>query len=105
MGRHMKGKTQVFMSRTGIYPVDAIHLLDGYCAGDAPFERVAQTMKSSTNTGLIHIEKWSPGMEFPVDVVLVNGDRTGALVESLIEQVPVNAPKPRGRPRKTLLSV
>lgn len=96
MGRHMKGKTQVFLSRTAIYPVDCIHELDGPCQTQHPFERVASVVKKSTNSGLIHMAKTAPEEGDPA--VVWGGMRSGGFIESAIESAEV--PKPKARRRK-----
>lgn len=93
MGRHMQGKNQVFMSRTGIYPADAIHELDGACNNQAPFERVANILPRTASTPLIHMEKWDGNLAYPEGPVLLNRDRSGKLIEQLIEEA--NEPKAR----------
>lgn len=110
MGRYLMVKDKRFMSRVGVYPVDAINDLEGACNTPAPFERVVDILPRATHTRLIHMEKWDPKKPLPDDVIIVNGDRTGQLVEQLIEktstQVTVTIPEPiivakrRGRPRK-----
>lgn len=85
MGRYLKANSGTFMSRVGIYPPDAYRDLESAVQGAAPFERVANILPRCANTQLIHMEKWSPEKGIPHDAVLINGDRTGALVESMIE--------------------
>lgn len=85
MGRFMKAKAGTFMSRTGIYPQNSIHDLDNPCKGEPPFERVANILPRCASTPLIHMERWTPESVVPPEVVLVNGDRSGQLIEQMIE--------------------
>lgn len=104
MGRHMKAKDSIFLSRVAVYPSNAITDLDQYCSGPAPFERVSQILPRSTMSTLFHIDKaFKPELKVPEEVVLLNQDKTGLRIEKLIEDAPVKPlAKPRGRPRKVI---
>lgn len=84
MGRFMQAKSGNFLSRTAIYPQNAVHDLDNACKGEPPFERIANILPRCTNTGLIHMEKWTRETVLPETVGLLNGDRNGILIEQLI---------------------
>jgi hypothetical protein len=88
LGRFMQAKSGQFLSRTAIYPPDAIDDLEAHCSGQPPFERVANLMPRCTNTKLIDMQKWNPEVGLPEGAVLKNGDRTGTLIEKLIEESP-----------------
>lgn len=102
-GRHMAGKADRFMSRMGIYPHDAHNDMVGPCASPNPFERTAQILPRTTNSGLFHMEKWKDGLVLPPTALLLNGDRSGQLIEQLIEAAPVTTEvtlkRGPGRPR------
>lgn len=108
-GRHMAGKTDRFMARMGIYPHDAHSDMAGACASPNPFERVAQILPRTTNSGLFHMEKWKEGLVLPATALLLNGDRSGQLIEQLIETAPVTTEvtlaKRRGRPPNKIPAV
>ena len=85
MGRHLKANSGTFMSRVGVYPQNAYRDLEGALKGAPPFERVANILPGCQNTQLIHMEKWTAASNIPSAAVLLNGDRTGALIENVIE--------------------
>ncbi len=93
MGRFMKAQSGTFMSRTGIYPADAYRDLEPALKGEPPFERVANILPRCTSTPLIHMEKWRDDLQLPEEVVLLNGDRTGQLIETMIEGANVKPKK------------
>ncbi len=94
MGRFMMAKSGMFMSRTGIYANDAFKDFEQAVSGDPPFERVANLLPRCSSTSLIHMEKWREDIALPPEVVLLNGDRSGIMVERMIEQA-------RVKPKKT----
>lgn len=84
---------QVFLSRTAIYPVRAVIDLEKHCTTNMPFEQASAVdvvPKSTKNrliqrmdfNGLADLDKIRP------DAVLLDNDRTGELVEKLIEETP-----------------
>lgn len=103
MGRFMQGKAVRFMSRVGVYPTSASTDLAPWLDGETPFERSASILPRCHNTAMFHVAKYDPNIPIPETAVIVNGDRTGALVELLIEKVDDTDTVKRGpgRPRKT----
>lgn len=104
MGRHMRGKDKIFLSRVAIYPSNAITDLDTHCSGMAPFERVAEIIPRSTMSTLFHIDKaFKTEHVVPETVALLNQEKTGMLIEKLIEDAPIKPlARARGRPRKVI---
>lgn len=94
LGRFMQAKSGRFLSRTAIYPANAIHELDAHCQNAPPFERVANILPRCSSTRLIHMNQWNTDSVIPEDAVLINGDRSGLLVEALIEST---APKRKSK--------
>ncbi len=104
MGRHMRGKEKIFLSRIAIYPANAITDLEPFCTNGGPFERMGDILPRSTMSKLFHIDKaYNPETVVPDEVVLLNQDKTGLMIEKLIEAAPVKPlARPRGRPRKVI---
>lgn len=88
-GKYVEADGKRLMSRTGIYPGD--------------FHKDAGTKISLATTDLIHIETWKEGLVLPPTALLLNGDRSGQLIEQLIEAAPVTTDvtlkRGPGRPR------
>lgn len=112
MGPHMKAGTGdneiVFMSRVAIYPPDAFGQLESFCIGPGPFERVSAkaTIPRSYKTRIIQqgVFRSSEAEMTPLreDAILFHGDKSGTLVEKVIEvaSTKIDLPdKPRRRRR------
>ncbi len=84
MGAHMQQKAGLFLSRVAIYPSDCLRDLATPCQGADPFHRAAKVISASTKTHLFKIAPWQEGMELG-DAVLLDGDKSGKLLESTIE--------------------
>lgn len=97
MGAYMQGKTQRFLSRVAVYPSNAIGDVDGACQTPNPFHRVVEIMPRSANSKLFRIGEWKAEMVLG-EAVLIDGDKSGVLIESVIDNVkPVAKPAGKGK--------
>lgn len=87
MGPHIKSGEQVFLSRVAIYPTQGANDLQQFVDGAAPFDRAAGELmvKRSTKSRLIQHALYSDKTVIREDAVVLHSDKTGALVEQLIE--------------------
>lgn len=84
LGAHMQQKAGLFLSRVAIYPPDCWSDFNEACQGVNPFHRVAKVANASTSSWLFKIAEWQEGMDLG-DAVLLDGDKSGKLIETIIE--------------------
>jgi hypothetical protein len=89
-----------YLSRVAIYPPDAIKDIDQHLSGEIPFDKAVMLSRKAKNSQLIHIgQQPIPGAS------IFNGDRTGLLVESLIEKASTQISVPLSASPQPLIDV